>query len=160
MIPLEKAKSDFEEILTGPLFLFLPSKRKAKIKWFCIWFLCFAATQKGFITPKLVSSVVPFLHYWEWLKKKAWGENKFSCLHQVMLIFDCSPSLFLDLKKTATSFFRLESYDLSIIYLFLTLLWNSALPNYSRRSRDSDKKSTKTVQHPKIEIESAYPCPT
>lgn len=40
MIPLEKAKSDFEETLTCPLLLFLSGKGKAKIKWLLIWFLC------------------------------------------------------------------------------------------------------------------------
>ena len=40
MIPLEKAKLDFEDILICPLFLFLPGKGKAKIKWLCIWFFC------------------------------------------------------------------------------------------------------------------------
>ena len=83
-----------------PLFFFLPGKGKAKIKWFCIWFFCFAPAQESLITLDLGSSVVPFIYYWEWFKEKAYGENKSSYLHPVMQIFDCSLSLFLELKNS------------------------------------------------------------
>ena len=42
--------------------------------------------------------------------------------------------------------------------LHFTLSWNTALPNYSGWSRDSDKRATKIERHSKIEIKSICAC--
>ena len=122
MIPLEKAKSDFEEVLIYPLSFCLPGRGRARLKWLCIWFFCFAPTQESLITLQSGSSAAPFVYYWEWFKEKAYGENKSSRLHQVLQTFDCSLSLFLELKN---SYLFLQTR----IVLFINYLFISSSPS-------------------------------